>query len=130
MKKVMTILVTLIVLSSCSSITQKDDGKISIQNGSGENVSIPFKIMGEITTAQITKSDVQHYARMASIPAKNACKYQLTFTPQKIEIYENDDKEIVVAFQFSAQNAYGVAGLHTVFDHYKNGKQCDETLIN
>lgn len=90
----------------------KKEGTISIKNGRGKDVEVPYKISPNIVT-QYSKKDFKSIVSQASELAKSRCKYELTYEPMEVNVYGFDTISLII--NFSAENGFGVPDMEVAY---------------
>ncbi|HPI86149.1 MAG TPA: hypothetical protein PLR01_07230 [Bacteroidales bacterium] len=118
------IFILIFLMASCT-LFYKNEGKISVKNGEGKKVSIPYQIANYREFRQRFSYDIFiQVVKTASEEAKRSCKYELTYEPVEIDMFSNNDT-ITTLLTFSAKNAFGVPDKERSYCKFKNGRLID-----
>ncbi len=98
------------------------EGTLSLKNGEDKEVDVKYniaKLQYDFFTSQVkSKSDLQVIADKASLEAKSNCKFTPTYQPISISFMAQHDT-ITVFIDFTAKNAFGVAGTESSIFKFK-----------
>jgi hypothetical protein len=90
------------------------EGEISVKNGKGVEVDVPYNILSSEISENYSKRDFKKILIKASQLANSSCKYEPTYEPLRFNVYGSDTT--TVSISFSAENSFGVPD--ELFDYY------------
>jgi hypothetical protein len=103
----------------------KDKGSISVHNGEGKEVSIPFQISDYSEfSKKFTNEIFLQVVKRSSEEAKSRCKYELTYEPISIDVFSENDT-ITTLLSFSAKNGFGVPNKERGYCKFKGSTLID-----
>lgn len=107
-----TVVILAVVFFKTTYLSEK--GEISVKNGKGVEVDVPYNILSSEISENYSKRDFKKILIKASQLANSSCKYEPTYEPLRFNVYGSDTT--TVSISFSAENSFGVPD--ELFDYY------------
>mgnify|MGYP003403387038 CR=1 FL=1 len=102
-------------LTSCF----QEKGKIAVENGEGEKISIPYYVAYfEDFKKHYTKDDFEYFVEEASNEARLMCKHTPTYEPKSVDVL-SEGETVTIKISFNAKNSFGVPNDETGYFKFK-----------